>query len=122
MDGGRVLRSILAARRGLLTATRVAVIVTGCMVPVYCAAGFAIGSPFLAFIGLFICFAGIQELFALEMRERGRAMDAGEEIPIVIPVNPRPTPWRTVPPSLVTVYVWDAQKSEWIKQGVVGQG
>jgi Zn-dependent protease len=119
MDGGRVLRSLLAVPLGTLRATRVAVAVGTVMAMLYGLVGlFVLHSPWLALIGLFIFWAGQQELWGLEARERRRRAWEDEE-PIVVDLVDDPEPaWRPVPKP-VTVYVWDAVRNEWIKQGTV---
>lgn len=124
MDGGRVLRSLLATRMGQLRATRVAVKVGSAIsvvaiVLVLTALWFKVSlSPMLLLIGFFVLWAGQQELAALEHRERRRLR--GEEEPIVVDLLDEPPVWRPQP-ATVTVYVWDAGRSEWIKQGTVSQ-
>jgi hypothetical protein len=67
-------------------------------------------SPWPIFIGLFLIWAGHQELYMLE-RQQDRAEEAE--------FDPRAAGWSSVPPTTVTVYIWDPRKHEWIPQGVV---
>jgi Zn-dependent protease len=69
MDGGRVLRAILAGSMGLLQGTRVAVIV-GTITAVLIGLVGLFWNPVLVFIAAFVIWAGHQELRALEMEER----------------------------------------------------
>ncbi len=71
MDGGRVLRAILAGSMGLLQGTRVAVIVGTITAALIGLAGL-FWNPVLVFIAVFVIWAGHQELRALEMEERER--------------------------------------------------
>jgi len=124
MDGGRVLRSLLSIPMGLLPATRVAVAVSSvaAFLGVSLTLAYAVFqqqmfNPMLILIGLFVFWAGQQELWALERRERQRTRD--DEEPIVVDLVDDAEPaWRPVPKP-VTVYVWDAVRNEWIKQGTV---
>jgi Zn-dependent protease len=124
MDGGRVLRSLLAMHISRLRATRIAVRVGAVMAILMGLGGFALmltgASPMLPVIAFFIFMAGQRELQVLEERERLR-----EEPPLpVLPVLPaRPvmvTPAVTVPLSglllrpKVSVYTWDEQSGAWV--------
>ena len=71
MDGGRVLRAILASSMGLLQGTRVAVGIGTALGVLMGIAGFFL-NPMLILIALFVIFAGQQELAALEYEERQR--------------------------------------------------
>jgi Zn-dependent protease/CBS domain-containing protein len=78
MDGGRVLRALLAARHGLADgtrrATRIGQVLAGFMV----ALGLFGGSLILLVIGGFIFLAGEAEARAVEFRAAGRGVTAGE--------------------------------------------
>jgi stage IV sporulation protein FB len=78
MDGGRVLRAVLASRHGLTEgtrrATRVAQVLAGLMV----ALGLFGGNLMLLVIGGFIFLAGEAEARAVELRWAGRGVTAGE--------------------------------------------
>ena len=61
MDGGRVLRAILASRIGRARATRAAGIVGKVLAAVFVMIGFTVGGTMLAVIGMFVWFASSQE-------------------------------------------------------------
>ncbi len=126
MDGGRVLRSLLATAFGPLPATRVAVVVGTVMaflmfgVGALSAAGVNVplGSPWLMMIGLFVLFAGPQELYMLAAQQRRREAEPVEVIPMVLPVEqPAPAPAWAPLAARVTVFIWDAQTGRWVRQG-----
>jgi stage IV sporulation protein FB len=121
MDGGRVLRAILALPLGLLPATRIAVAISSSMaigLAFYLVVAFLfrlVGtpifgepSPTLLFIAMFVFWAGQQELFGLEARARKRF--TADERPFEAASSSVTAP--------VTVYLWDERKHEWVAQGV----
>jgi Peptidase family M50 len=109
MDGGRVLRSILAIPLDRLTATRVAVFVSVGLAVLFGVAGVLFWhNPWLIFIGLFLIWAGHQELRMLALREEERLHD---EEPAAS--------WNGLPRTTVIVYIWDPRTREWIPQGVI---
>lgn len=113
MDGGRVLRAILANSMGLLQGTRVAVTVgTICAVLIGLAGVFVLHNPWLILIGLFVVWAGYQELGALEMEER-RRRDEEEEIYPAVVVPPSGHPRASMH---VTVCVWDPVRGAWVRR------
>ena len=69
MDGGRVLRALLAMRLGRLQATEIAAQLGLVMAVLMGAGAFFFHTPSLALIAVFIFFAGQQELMALRHRE-----------------------------------------------------
>lgn len=78
MDGGRVLRAVLAARKGRLWATRRAVVIGRGFAVVFALLGLWT-SPVLLLIGVFLWFAGSGELMDVELRaaaEHQRVADA----------------------------------------------
>jgi Zn-dependent protease len=117
MDGGRVLRAILASSMELIPATRIAVAVGTVFAVLLAVAGpLWLGNPMLVLVGLFVIWAGRQELYALQMRERQREAEAiAEAIPMVTLVEPQPL-WHRLPVMSVTVFEWDAVKNEWVRQ------
>ena len=101
MDGGRVLRAILAASFGLLPGTRIAVMVgTGMAVLMGTAGLILVGSPWLFLIALFVFFAGQQELRALEEEERLRAAADFE------------------PALRMVICTWDPQRGTWVRRTI----
>lgn len=97
MDGGRVLRAILASSMGLLPATRVAVVVGTLFAVVMGVVGvFVLGNPWLMLIALFVIWAGHQELAALEAEARGNL----DEEPV----------------SHVTLCLWDPVHRQWVRR------
>jgi len=82
MDGGRVLRAILANWMGTLSATRIAVAVGTVMAILIGFVGmFVLGNPWLLFIALFVILAGHQELAALEWEQRQRHAAEEDALP-----------------------------------------
>lgn len=84
MDGGRVLRALLASRLGHLRATEVAANVGVFFAGLIIMAGFGLlrwtdievleGSPMMVFIGIFVLFAGQQERLMVRYRARVREL------------------------------------------------
>jgi Zn-dependent protease len=72
MDGGRVLRALLACRLGRLRATEIAVTVAVFVAVGLFVYGLHVGQPFLVLGAAFVFFAGRQELTAVRMRETAR--------------------------------------------------
>jgi Zn-dependent protease len=109
MDGGRVLRALLALRLGQLRATRIAAGIGVAMALLLGLAGaFLLHSPWLMAIGFFVYFAGQQELAAVEYRECRRRAEMPEE-----PLRPEVPPVFTMEPRL-TVYTWDDENGRWV--------
>jgi Zn-dependent protease len=116
MDGGRVLRALLTVPLGRLRATRAAVLVgTGIAVAGGLGGMLFWHNPWLLLVGLFVIWAGHQELYALEVR----AMRDAE------PYGPKISPDQTVPSwhgtagETITVYLWDPRRHAWIIQGAI---
>jgi Zn-dependent protease len=109
MDGGRVLRAILASWLGLLPGTRAAVAVGAVFASLIGLAGLFI-NPWMVLIALFVVYAGYQELNALEQEERRRRDEEEGIYPAIL-----------VPPSRrrsmhVTVSVWDPVRRAWVRR------
>jgi Zn-dependent protease len=92
MDGGRVLRAVLALRLGRDRATRIAAAVGRTLASVFVVAGLLF-NPMLVLIGAFVWFAASQETASVELRsilsgvdvahamlERPEVVDANESI------------------------------------------
>jgi Zn-dependent protease/predicted transcriptional regulator len=67
MDGGRVLRALLASRMGYVKATRIAAIVGQSLAVIFVVIGI-FGNPILVFIGLFVWIGAAQEAGATELK------------------------------------------------------
>jgi len=119
MDGGRVLRALLALRLGLLRATEIAVPV-GAVVGILAmtALAFLFGNPMLLLIGLFVVMAGQQELYGVRMRARRAQQPPLEVLPVVKPVNPLgvgPGAVLDLRPT-ISVYTWDPKTGVWVRE------
>jgi Zn-dependent protease len=119
MDGGRVLRALLAARLGHLRATEIAVGLSGPMALFFAFSGFLSlarvvdwGNPMLILVAAFVYFAGQQELAVVRQRAWMRrlapipVMQPDEEIPSVVPVDEEPAVPLVWDPRLRTWVVW----------------
>jgi Zn-dependent protease len=118
MDGGRVLRALLALPLGIVRATEIAVPV-GAVVGMLAMTGLTLysGSLMPLLIGLFVFVAGQQELYAVRMRAR-QAQPPLEALPVVKPVNPLaggPSAVLELRPT-ISVYAWDAKTGTWIRE------
>lgn len=79
MDGGRVLRSILASVFGLLTGTLVAARVGQGLAVLFISVAFSpIGSPMLAFIGVFVFLGAQAELRGVRARAAFESVRVGD--------------------------------------------
>ncbi len=121
MDGGRVLRALLATRLGQLQATTIAVQIGKAMALVFVVLGIAsfvtgqqgfFFSPMLAFIGLFVFFAGQQELAGIRYRFGFRSREPLD----VIPVTEDENDWPTIAPrGGFSGFTWDSGSGRWIE-------
>jgi Zn-dependent protease len=115
MDGGRVLRSLLAMGLGELRATRIAVIVGVVMAVLMGLVGaLLLQSPWLMVIAFFVFMAGQAELQAAYYREHQRRLRAADA-EAVRPLADEPPPLFYLRPS-VTVYTWDGENGRWVKE------
>lgn len=103
MDGGRVLRAILALWKGQLRATEIAVRISLLMAFFIACLSPLLHSPMPLLVAVFVLFAGQMELIGLRQREAQRraATFAGEE-----------APQATEPFSGVA---WDNESQVWVK-------
>jgi Zn-dependent protease len=74
MDGGRVLRSVLAVRIGMVRATRLAASVGQGLAMVAGVYGLARGQPILILIAVFVFFGAAQEAAMVETRAAGQGI------------------------------------------------
>ncbi|MBI2803657.1 MAG: site-2 protease family protein [Planctomycetes bacterium] len=109
MDGGRVFRAILASWLGLLSGTRVAVMVGTVLAVLMGLAGILLlHNPWLILIALFVAFAGQQELQGLEWQERQRLASNDEDAgPLVS--GPQPV-------MHITLRLWDPVRRVWVQR------
>lgn len=87
MDGGRVLRAVLAHKKGRLNATRIAVTVGKYFCLIFVIYGLLNGQFFLAFIGGYIYFAGQQEYRMVRMENQTSPFQERNEEQIEVEVS-----------------------------------
>jgi Zn-dependent protease len=116
MDGGRVLRSLLALRLGQLQATQIAVgIGMGLAVLMGLLGAIYFQSPMLVLVAVFVYFAGQQELAAAYQQEVLRRTQS-----FVFPEDASPRRSSGSPrPGSASVYLWDSRVGGWVEQGPV---
>jgi Zn-dependent protease len=115
MDGGRMLRSLLAMGLGQLRATRIAVNVGIVMAALLGIGGtLYLGNPWLLAIALFVFVAGQAELQAAYFREQQRREERIVE-PLVRPLGEVPVSVFCLQPR-ITVYTWDNENGRWVKE------
>ncbi|HYT91234.1 MAG TPA: site-2 protease family protein, partial [Gemmataceae bacterium] len=118
MDGGRVLRSLLAMRLGQLRATRIAAgIGAGMALLIGLGGTLYLGNPWLMVIAFFVFMAGQAELQAAYAREYQRGLEPADEAP----AEPLTPPLFSLQ-SHITVYTWDAETRQWVKAPTVRSG
>jgi Zn-dependent protease len=113
MDGGRVLRALLALRLGHLRATEIAVGIGVFLAMVMGLVGILyFQSLSVVLIAMFVYFAGQQELAAVQQRQAHRSWSDGfNRSRPEYPEQPSsPTP------SEGTVYLWDSKQGAWVEQ------
>ncbi len=121
MDGGRVLRALLAAWLGRLRATEIAVGLSVIIAIGFFVRSFFPGSSlFLAVIAVFVFFAGQQELAAVRFRDMARRWADGQPVHPSAAQGPMPANGEIVdqtPPINqpdFSGYTWDGQARLWI--------
>jgi Zn-dependent protease len=129
MDGGRVLRAVLAMFLDHFQATKIAVGLGVVMAALMAAVGFGLLNPWLpgnlmlVVLAAFVFFAGQQELAAARYREQQRYAYQQEPLEVlpVLPVRPyesvsphAPLPTLMFQPK-ISVYTWDNQTGLWRK-------
>jgi hypothetical protein len=112
MDGGRVLRALLATQLGQLRATTIAANLGLAMAILFGVFGFVTQQVFLMVIGVFVFLAGQQELAMLRYRQANRSGEPLESLP----VNEQEGHWtRPVSPRHPSVFTWDDRAGLWIE-------
>ena len=121
MDGGRVLRALLASWLGRLAATEFAAGLSVVMAVGFFLWGIYVSSFFLMLIAVFVFFAGQQELAAVRYREMARQWTThGQFVPPSAASNPGPMQGEIIdqtPPVNqpgFSGYTWDGQARLWI--------
>jgi stage IV sporulation protein FB len=94
MDGGRVLRALLAIRLGSRRATEIAATVGQVVAFALGLFGLLNGAPLLVFVALFVWLGAASESQAVQMRELTRGMMAGEAAVTRFETLPRHRPHR----------------------------
>ncbi len=116
MDGGRVLRALLALKMGHYRATEAAVNVGMVVIGLMFLAGLFGWLPFsglsLMLVAAFVWFAAQQELAAARQREMSRRQrEAYSFWTDEVADRPAPRPTTSAP-----VYLWDARRGVWVEQ------
>jgi Zn-dependent protease len=112
MDGGRVLRALLATRIGQLQATIVATQIGIAMAVIFGVVGM-LSNPMLAFVGLFVFFAGQQELAAVRYRS-GRGYR--EPLDVQPAFEDEELDWpKPTPRGGFSGFTWDSGSDRWIE-------
>jgi Zn-dependent protease len=111
MDGGRVLRALLAMRMSRLRATEIAANIGAGLALLLALLGLAGGGLMMFLVAAFVFLAGRQELFMLRHREFMKQMapePPTAEEPEISPVAPTAIPER------FTGILWDGQARVWV--------
>jgi len=112
MDGGRVLRALLAIHLGQLRATTIAVQIGVAMAVVFGIVGLVTGQLMLPVIGVFVYLVGQQELAAVRYRYAYRSREPLD----VIPVPEDEFDWPTANPrGEFSGFTWDSGSGRWIE-------
>jgi len=113
MDGGRVLRALLAARLGQLRATTIATQIGVATALAFSLVGLIIfKNPLIPVVGLFVYFAGQQELAAVRYRYARRVHEPLEVLPAYEDELDWPTP---VLRRGFSGFTWDSGSERWIE-------
>ena len=110
MDGGRVLRALLATQMGRLRATELATQIGMVIAVVLMFAAVWMGWPFLILGAFFVFFAGQQELAAVRYRAQREPHEALEMRPAHEPHGPTSPFGRGF-----TGFTWDDHARRWIE-------
>jgi Zn-dependent protease len=115
MDGGRVLRSLLALGMGRLPATELAATVGTVFAALFVLGGlFVLGTPMLALVGVFVYFAGQQELAMVRHQAYRRPAGDGPEPLTAVPAD-RVAPWAHPAQPDFSGFTWDGRAGVWIE-------
>jgi len=110
MDGGRVLRALLATRLGQLRATTIAAQIGVAMAVVFGLIGLII-NPMLTLLGIFVFFAGQQELAAVRYRYGRRYSEPLD----VLPAYEEELDWPKPTRAGFSGFTWDSGSDRWIE-------
>ncbi len=111
MDGGRVLRALLATRLGQLRATTIAAKIGVAMAVLFGLIGLFV-NPMLTLLGVFVFFAGQQELAAIRYRYARRSHDPLD----VLPAYEEELDWpKAAPRGGFSGFTWDTGSDQWIE-------
>jgi Zn-dependent protease len=112
MDGGRVLRALLATHLGQFRATTIAVQIGVAMAVLFAIAGLFSGLT-LTLVGVFVFFAGQQELAAARYRHAYQSREPLD----VLPAHEDVYDWPTPPASRAgfSGFTWDSGSGRWIE-------
>jgi Zn-dependent protease len=118
MDGGRVLRALLASQMDRLRATDIAVKVGAVVAGVFLVAGVMFGMYTLIFIAVMVWLLGQAELMAVRLREAARRRGYSDE-PEPEP-EPTPTPLPVDPAVDLAArrfsgIAWDSKRRVWVQ-------
>jgi Zn-dependent protease len=110
MDGGRVLRALLATRLGQLRATTIAAQIGVAMAVVFGLVGLIV-NPMLTLLGIFVFFAGQQELAAVRYRYARQFSEPLDVLPAYEEELDWPKPTRVG----FSGFTWDSGSDRWIE-------
>lgn len=110
MDGGRVLRALLATRLGQLRSTTIAAQIGVAMAVVFGFVGLVTGQFMLALVGMFVFFAGQQELAAVRYRYARRSNQPLD----VLPAYEDEADWPKAARGF-SGFTWDTGSDRWIE-------
>jgi Zn-dependent protease len=111
MDGGRVLRALLALRLGRVRATEIATSLGFVMAVLFAMGAAYFSNLMLLLIGVFVLFAGQQELAAVRYREAMRHREPLDVLPAEPVLQDQPVP--VVRP--FSGFLWDSRAGRWVE-------